>query len=220
MYRIFFTLIIAALVSFSCSKDSKNTTDTKQQDNKQKQIQQSTDQNKQESNTQQSSTQNTGTQQQGTTGVAYNVKSTGGSVTKSQMVDFTWDENGNEIKLSDYKGKVILVNFWATWCPPCRKELPDLSAISTELKDKNFKMIGVSVDDNKDVLDKFLETNKLPYTIVFEPTELVSKYMEAAGQNQNVVPQTYIIDKNGKVVEAILGSRSKADFLSLINKYL
>ena len=137
------------------------------------------------------------------------------------MVDYSWSENGKEMKLSDHKGKVILVNFWATWCPPCRKELPDLSKISTELKDKNFVMIGVSVDDNKEVLEKFLQANKLPYTIVFEPTsELVNKYMEAAGQNQNVVPQTYIIDKNGKVVEAILGSRSKEDFLKLINKYL
>ncbi len=136
------------------------------------------------------------------------------------MVDFKWDENGKEMKLSDYKGKVILLNFWATWCPPCRKELPDLSTISNELKDKDFKMIGVSVDDNQDVLNSFLKTNNLSYTVVFEPNELVAKYMTAAGQNQNVVPQTYIIDKNGKVVEAIMGSRSKADFLSIINKYL
>ena len=88
------------------------------------------------------------------------------------------------------------------------------------MKDKDFKMIGVSVDDNQEVLNSFLQTNNLSYTIVYEPEQLVTTYMSAAGQNQNVVPQTYIIDKNGKVVEAIMGSRSKADFLGMIKKYL
>ena len=200
MYRLFLVLILAAAVSFNCSKTTEKT-DVKPQDNK----------------------QNTQQQKQDTkpaSGSSFVVKDVDKDVTKNEMVDFKWDENGKEMKLSDYKGKVILLNFWATWCPPCRKELPDLSTLSTELKDKDFKMIGVSVDDNQEVLNSFLKTNNLSYTVVFEPNELVAKYMTSAGQNQNVVPQTYIIDKKGKVVEAIMGSRSKADFLSLINKYL
>lgn len=200
MYRLFLVLILAAAVSFNCSKTTEKT-DVKPQDNK----------------------QNTQQQKQDTkpaSGSSFVVKDVDKDVTKNEMVDFKWDENGKEMKLSDYKGKVILLNFWATWCPPCRKELPDLSTLSTELKDKDFKMIGVSVDDNQEVLNSFLKINNLSYTVVFEPNELVAKYMTSAGQNQNVVPQTYIIDKNGKVVEAIMGSRSKADFLSLINKYL
>jgi len=139
---------------------------------------------------------------------------------QSDLVDFTWTEDGKIVKLSDHKGKVILVNFWATWCGPCRKEIPALSQISNELKDKDFKMIGVSVDDNQQVLDKFLKANNLSYPVVLDPDGLVVKYMNAAGQNQNVVPQSYIIDKNGKIVEAIIGSRSKEDFLSIITKYL
>lgn len=210
MYRLFLVLILAAAVSFNCSKKS-DTTDVKPQDNKQN------TQNQQ--NTQQQNTQNQNTQKTASAS-SFAVKEVSKDIKKNEMVDFKWDENGKEMKLSDYKGKVILLNFWATWCPPCRKELPDLSTISTELKDKDFKMIGVSVDDNQEVLNNFLKSNNLPYTIVFEPNELVGKYMTAAGQNQNVVPQTYIIDKNGKVVEAIMGSRSKADFLSLINKYM
>lgn len=205
MYRLFLVLILAAAVSFNCSKKS-DTTDVKPQDNKQY-----TQQNQ---NTQNQNTQKTASAS------SFAVKEVSKDIKKNEMVDFKWDENGKEMKLSDYKGKVILLNFWATWCPPCRKELPDLSTISTELKDKDFKMIGVSVDDNQEVLNNFLKSNNLPYTIVFEPNELVGKYMTAAGQNQNVVPQTYIIDKNGKVVEAIMGSRSKTDFLSIINKYL
>lgn len=201
MKRVLLAVILAAAVSFNCSKTTEKT-DVKTQDNKQ--------------NTQQQQKQDT----KPASGSSFAVKDVDKDVTKNEMVDFKWDENGKEMKLSDYKGKVILLNFWATWCPPCRKELPDLSTLSTELKDKDFKMIGVSVDDNQEVLNNFLKSNNLSYTVVYEPNELVSKYMTSAGQNQNVVPQTYIIDKNGKVVEAIMGSRSKADFLSLINKYL
>ncbi len=196
--------MLAAFVSFNCSKTSETNKDIKPTDTKQ---------NTQQQNNQQKST-NTGATS------SYAVKDVDDNVKKDQMVDFKWDENGKEMKLSDYKGKVILLNFWATWCPPCRKELPDLSTLSGEFKDKEFKMIGVSVDDNQEVLNNFLKTNNLSYTVVFEPNELVSKYMESAGQNQNVVPQTYIIDKNGKVVEAIMGARSKSDFISIINKYL
>jgi cytochrome c-type biogenesis protein len=140
---------------------------------------------------------------------------------KNEMVDFSWNENGKDVKLSDYKGKVILVNFWATWCGPCKRELPALSQIANELRDKDFKMVGVSVDDRQSDVNSFLQVNNLSYTILHQETQLAYvKYMEVTGQNQNVVPQTYIIDKKGKVVETILGSRSKEDFLSIINKYL
>jgi peroxiredoxin len=212
MYKLLPVLLLTALLSLNCSKES--TTKTNKPTDEKKTTQQQ--------NTQQQNTQQQGDQNKQVTGssASFKVSEVDSDVKKNELVDFKWSENGKEMKLSDYKGKVILLNFWATWCPPCRKELPDLSTISTELKDKDFKMIGVSVDDNQEVLNTFLQSNKLSYTIVFEPEQLVTKYMSAAGQNQNVVPQTYIIDKNGKVVEAIMGSRSKADFLEMIKKYL
>lgn len=209
MYKLFFVVLLAAFVSLNCSKKSETNKDEKPSEKKE-----TTQQNQQNNQNQQN------TQQTSSTPSSFVVKDIDDNVKKNEMVDFKWVENGKEVKLSDFKGKVILINFWATWCPPCRKELPDLSIISTELKDKNFKMIGVSVDDNQEVLNNFLKTNNLPYTMLFEPNVLVTKYMDAAGQDQNVVPQTYIIDKNGKVVEAIMGARSKAVFINLINKYL
>jgi len=199
MIRYFIVIFITGVLFISCSK--KNDTTATQKDTPK-----------------QNNSQNTSQQQTGAT-PSYKVTnvSTAG---KNEMVDFTWSENGKDVKLSDYKGKVILVNFWATWCPPCKKELPSLSQIASELKDKDFKMIGVSVDDNQSVLNSYLQSNSLPYTIVHEPDQLVQKYMEATGQNQNVVPQTYLIDKKGKVVEVIIGAKSKSDFINLINKYL
>ncbi|MCC6865868.1 MAG: TlpA family protein disulfide reductase [Ignavibacteria bacterium] len=213
MFRIILFLLVISVFSLNCSKKVDNT--EIKQDSKQ-----NTNQNNQQQNTQQQNNQQQNTQQTTASASSFAVSEVDKDVKKDEMVDFKWSENGKEMKLSDYKGKVILLNFWATWCPPCRKELPDLSTLSTELNGKDFKLIGVSVDDNQEVLNNFLKTNKLSYTVLFEPNELVQKYMSAAGQNQNVVPQTYIIDKNGKVVEAIMGSRSKSDFLSIINKYL
>lgn len=211
MYRYIAIFITGAVLFSGCGKKEDPSV---KYDNKQQNQQSQNQQNQNQQN-------NTQTQQKSQNNQeSYAVNSVGESAGKNQMVDFTWSEGGSEKKLSDYKGKVILLNFWATWCPPCKKELPSLSQISNELKDKDFKMIGVSVDDNQEVLNSFLKSNNLPYTIVFEPSQLVSKYMAATGQNQNVVPQTYIIDKNGKVVETILGARSKQDFLDLINKHL
>src|SRR5688572_17017125 len=187
MYKIITLLIIAVLFSagmFSagCGKKDEPSVN-KPNDNK----------------TQNNQQQQTNQQQTNQKAVSYKVTAVDKKQVKAeQMVDFTWMEDGKEVKLSDYKGKVIVLNFWATWCPPCKKELPHLSQISTELKDKDFKMIGVSVDDNQEVLNSYLQSNGLSYTVVFEPNELVGKYMTAAGQNQNVVPQTYIIDKKGK----------------------
>lgn len=200
MYKIIIVLFAVSLLSIDCSKMQEKTNKDKPNDN--------TSQNNQSN------------QQNQSVPSSFAVKSVSDAESNNEMVDFTWVENGKEMKLSDFKGKVILLNFWATWCPPCRKELPDLSQISLDMKDKDFKMIGVSIDDNQEVLNNFLKTNKLSYTILYEPNELVSKYMNTSGQNQNVVPQSYIIDKKGKVVEAIVGSKSKSDFINIINKYL
>jgi len=198
---ILVSFLSASLVFISCSKnetsDNKN---TKKQDN-------------QTQNTQQ--TNNTST-----SAASFEVKNIGSADKKQEMVDFTWSENGKDVKLSDFKGKVIVLNFWATWCGPCKRELPSLSQLSTDLKNKNFKMIGVSVDDDQATVDNFLRSNNLSYTILHEPNKLVAKYMEVAGVADNVIPQTFIIDKNGKIVESLIGSRSKEDFMTIINKYL
>jgi thiol-disulfide isomerase/thioredoxin len=150
----------------------------------------------------------------------YAVKDINNSQKRSEFIDFTWQESGKDVKLSDSKGKVILLNFWATWCPPCKKELPALSAISNELNSKNFKLIGISVDENPQILESFLESNSLSFIILHQPVGLLERYMAVAGGTQNVIPQSFIIDKNGKVVEHIIGGRDKQGFLELIKKYM
>jgi len=203
MYKYISLILITALISFSCGKKDSTTNQNVKPPTKQ-QVQPN-------DNT-------TNTQQSGSN--FYSVKNVGASAGGKQFIDFGWNEDSKDKKLSDYKGKVILLNFWATWCGPCRKELPALSQIADEFKGKNFQLIGVSVDQNPNALTNFLKSNSLSYTILHEDSGLLDKYMAVMGNDQNVIPQTFIIDKNGKVVENIVGSRSKEDFVSQINKYL
>lgn len=216
------TIVLAVILSasvftfYSCSKTDSTTSDNKKKELLDNQQNKTTTQQTQQNN---NTTQNN-TTKQNAAGVSYNVKNIGSAGAKNESVDFSWSENGTEKKLSDYKGKVVLLNFWATWCGPCRKELPDLSALSTDLKNKDVKFIGVSVDEQQVVVDNFLSAQPLSYTVLHEPNELVMRYMNASGQGDNVIPQTYIIDKKGKIVETIIGGRSKEDFLKIINKYL
>jgi peroxiredoxin len=210
MHRYITLTLLVGFLAFSCgSKDDKTTSDNYTKPNT---LQQKTQNNT--NSTQQSN------QQTSAPASYYSISSVGTSAGAKGFVDFTWKEDNTEKKLSDYKGKVILLNFWATWCPPCRKELPDLSSIAKEFKGKNFELIGVSVDENPSALVSFLNSNSLSYTVLHENGGLLDKYMAVVGGTQNVIPQTFIIDKNGKVVENLIGSRSKEDFVSIINKYL
>lgn len=205
MYRYYIFVLILGLFAVSCGKKDEIPTTQKIKPQTQKQTPQT--------NTQSNTNQNT-------SGEFYYVKNVGSPAGQKSFIDFSWSENNSEKKLSDYKGKVILLNFWATWCPPCKKELPALSEISRDLEGRNFQMIGISVDENPNALVAFLKSNSLPYTILHENAGLLEKYMNVTGNGQNVIPQTFIIDKNGKVVENIVGSRSKEDFVTIINKYL
>lgn len=136
--------------------------------------------------------------------------------------NFFWTEKGSQVSLKDLKGKVILVNLWATWCGPCVREMPDLSKISEELKDKNFRMLGVNVfqQANSKKVEDFLKSNPVSYTIIDGSQEIVDAFSEADGNPIEAVPTTFIIDKSGKIAETIIGGRDKESFLKLINKYL
>lgn len=140
---------------------------------------------------------------------------------EKMLPNFSWDENGKAASIMDYKGKVILINFWATWCAPCKKEMPDLSEINTELKDKNFKMIGVSVfQKGGQTIEDILKQIPVSYQIVDGNDAVVKAFEKAIGEPMDGVPTTVIVDKNGKIVETVVGMRDKATFNQMIKKYL
>ena len=109
--------------------------------------------------------------------------------------------NGSTVKLSDLKGKVVLLNFWATWCPPCREEIPSMMKLNSLMTGKPFQMLAVSIDEGgkPDIESFFKETGfSLP------------TYQDASGASPKAygvtgVPETFIIDKNGIIVKKIIG---------------
>ena len=143
------------------------------------------------------------------------------SVTKrtDKASNFSWkDSTGKTIDLDSYLGKVTLINFWATWCGPCKMELPDLIAISKEMADKGVKIIGVSTDRGANVLEdvsSFVAEKGIPYQIVISNEDL-----DEAFGNIRLIPTTFVVDAEGKIVQTIVGARSKAAFLEAINAVL
>lgn len=117
------------------------------------------------------------------------------------------DINGKQVKLSDFKGKVVILDFWATWCPPCRAEIPGFVELQKEYGSKGLVVVGVSLDDNPEVVASFAKAKGINYPIVMGTQEVAQAYggIEA-------IPTTFVIDTNGNVVAQHQGYTDKAEF--------
>jgi len=117
--------------------------------------------------------------------------------------------DGQQLSLESLAGKVILVNFWATWCPPCRAEIPDFIEAYAELKDKGLEILGFSVDDLSEAeLKKFVEEAKMNY-----PVSLVGKDIVEAFKPGQYIPTSIFIDKKGQIRFRHVGKLEKADLI-------
>ena len=108
------------------------------------------------------------------------------------------DQDGKKYKLSDLKGKVVILNFWATWCGPCRMEIPDFNELYLENKDKGLIILGISTDDTKRGLTNFLKSYKVEYPILFGSNKQISKISNEYG-GIRALPTSIIIDANGEI---------------------
>lgn len=116
------------------------------------------------------------------------------------------DLNGKSISLSDYQGKYVLIDFWATWCPDCRKLTPSLLSLYNEYKDKNIVFLGVSFDTNKEQLVDYVSKNAVPWAQVSE----FKKWKETTISTQygiKWIPTVYLIGPDGKVVYTCLDGK-------------
>lgn len=110
--------------------------------------------------------------------------------------DFTRETlDGHSLQLSAYRGKVVLLNFWASWCPPCRAEMPTFSAWQRELGPQGLQIIGASMDDDAATAKKFLTQRPVDYPIVMADTKLAERFGGVLG-----LPLTFLIDKHGHIV--------------------
>jgi thiol-disulfide isomerase/thioredoxin len=101
---------------------------------------------------------------------------------------------GKHVNLADYKGQVVLLNFWASWCGPCRKEMPILEQLHKAYKTKGVQLVGVNVEPNSDDAKKYLQSTPVSFPILFDRESTVSKLYQVQG-----MPNTVILDRSGKV---------------------
>lgn len=120
----------------------------------------------------------------------------------SMAPDFALPAVGSNktLHLSDFKGKVRIVNFWATWCPPCRAEIPHFVSMFNDLKGKGVEIIGVSMDSNHGDVAPFIKEHHMTYPVVFGDEQVAEAYGGIRG-----IPTSFVIDRKGRIVKKYLG---------------
>ena len=118
------------------------------------------------------------------------------------------DVNGRTVRLSDYHGRVVLINFWATWCPPCRAEMPDLVRLQREHAKQGLQIIGITYPpERKDRVRRFARSLKVNYPIVLGTREIKARFT-----SEETLPLTVVINRDGKVTDIISGILLREEF--------
>jgi thiol-disulfide isomerase/thioredoxin len=108
--------------------------------------------------------------------------------------------NGGTTTRSSSKGNIVLLNFWATWCPPCKAEIPTIEALSKAMKGKKFEVMAVNLGDSSPAVKNFVTENKLGFPIYLDPQNSLSRTYASRG-----IPTTYILDKSGQFIAGVVG---------------
>ncbi len=123
--------------------------------------------------------------------------------------------DGKDKKSTEHEGKVVVLNFWATWCPPCVAEIPDFIEIQKEFGEKGLTFVGVSLDASPVPVKKYVKRTKVNYPVVMGTPEMVQDYGNPSG-----IPQTYVIDKDGIIRMSHMGKISKQALLASVKPLL
>jgi thiol-disulfide isomerase/thioredoxin len=136
-----------------------------------------------------------------------------------KAADLIWKDGTKPVNLLQFgAGKVMFLNFWATWCPPCRKEIPDIIELSKEFSEDELLVIGISMDRDDqafNTVSKFVRLKNIPYPIIIGNDKVAEAY-----DGIGAIPTTFIVNADGTVNEKIIGARSKEDFRNAILRAL
>ena len=117
--------------------------------------------------------------------------------------EFTFnDQSGKELSLSQLRGKVVLVNFWATWCPPCLDEMPSMQQLQRRMANKPFEMLALSVDNSWEPVNRFMKDNGFTLPVYADFDKRISTLYGTL-----MWPETYIVDKKGKIAYKVVGPK-------------
>jgi cytochrome c biogenesis protein CcmG/thiol:disulfide interchange protein DsbE len=131
--------------------------------------------------------------------------------------DFTLPAvDGSMVSMSDYSGKVVLVDFWATWCPPCQEMIPVLSKLHKKYSDKGLVILGVSFDnEGLGTLGAFVHEKMIPYKVVMGDKKIGSAFGGVSS-----IPTLYMVDRDGRLVRKLTGYHSYSQLEEQVKKYL
>jgi cytochrome c biogenesis protein CcmG, thiol:disulfide interchange protein DsbE len=115
-------------------------------------------------------------------------------------------EKGQKISRSEFGGKLLVVNFWATWCPPCIEEMPSLNQFASTMSKEGVVVLGISVDRNEQAYRNFLQRNQLSFLVARDPEENIS-----SSYGTFKWPETYVVNRDGRVVQKHIGPRDWTD---------
>jgi len=120
--------------------------------------------------------------------------------------------DGKTIELKKLQGKVVIVNFWATWCPPCRREIPGMTKVYTKYKSKGLEIVGIALDNGGwDDVNPWLQKNPINYPIVIGDGALADLYGGIEG-----IPTTFVVDRKGNILSKHVGSVTEQEFEKLV----
>jgi cytochrome c biogenesis protein CcmG, thiol:disulfide interchange protein DsbE len=144
------------------------------------------------------------------------------SVAGKKAEDFAMDLNGKPVHLSDLQGKVVVLNFWATWCPPCIAETPSLNQLQKYISSRNGVIVGVAADEDQAVYEKFLRDNDVIFSSYRDPGTRDEHSPIALEYGTSMYPETYIINRKGVIVRKIIGTQdwNSPEFLAYFDALL
>ncbi|HWR02151.1 MAG TPA: TlpA disulfide reductase family protein [Chlorobaculum sp.] len=125
--------------------------------------------------------------------------------------------DGKPFSSASLKGKAYIVNFFATWCPPCRGEIPDMVVLQKAYAAKGFTFIGIALDDSSAPVKNLIRKDAINYPVIMGNKAIVSKFNPYIDGGINGIPSSFVVDSSGNLTQALVGAQSKEAFERIIN---